>query len=1323
MKGDFSKLDFNPADNFTGVLYQQGRVFVDTDGTAETLIDNHLRTTLAKDAIGPLVAAVPAAAPNSFKIVQAQATASDVTVTIEPGHLWADGIPLALASTVDVALKATYLGPPIESPQPSPSSITAATRDAVILEVWEEAFNAFQDPLHLIEPALGGVDTTERVKASYALKLLRLNAGEDCTNISDRLTDNFSAKGHLTVTPAAAMTITGDCPIDAGGGYSGFEHFLYRVEIAEPDSGGNARFKWSQFNGGLVGRGEFTSTGGTTATVAIKANNQMINHCGLTSFYLEALKYDAQYGHWRVVFTAAATLPQDDLLSLTNTSGTWPATTPSTAFFRLWNGIALVSAFPIPGGGATANPLKDGIQLAFDAPASGKYTPGDYWTFPARAAGSGVDAAWVAANWPNSAPPQGVHYHRVPLGVLNWSGPPTVTITAAADEIEDCRRVFDPLTDLRGCCIEVKPGEDIHGALKKIFDAGGGCLCLMPGDHTLTKPIDLTGKNSIRISGFGPATRLSIASAIEAPAPFVLTNAHDIAFESFVVINQSPLPLWRCSNAVRLSVERVFAVATLDGSMQALFALQGSCHGWRLADNVFVGAMGLAGRLLASSSILDNVWIGARRGLDLLYGQELQIERNDFLGIHTDLFKNIDTLVGGMAAGATAFSSGQGLSLGILTAPNAAVAPGYIAVEIHGAFDVDIVDNELYGSVGLHLEWTENCFISRNRFLTLIVAAAVGIAHGFRFGENRIGVAADDQKLQKPMTCAAGLVLMADVVECRIADNVFANVKQGVLFESDVGGKKMIARDFSGNLLMMAKTTDAGAQKELDAAEARGKEISDKSLFLTSSFFRVGTSQRVVIEGNQFHASMTGIEWSGTTQVFDFRIAGNAFIGCQDVAIQIEPDARILLLAEPVDTKVRLVENNRFEVFSGAVRSTIGALRIEKNDIRVDTPAFKVAGPKEILGVAADNLYNSPAMAQAVKSDDTPLVLMMSTQASSAAEANPDGINASGFAGASEKLLKTNPAKKGDASADNLFVLKTFATLGANLYLGLLGNSLLPKWTFNSEGFAVNLAGIQNQFVHNRLYGKNTERPGGVLFGAVSGEVRDNDVVVPGNAVLLNGKLGLASGYQGAQVVGNSLVAVGVPGSKTAVYALAIPSLSPGNLTINGNIFKGSVMIGGDPLTAQGFSNNNVFTSAGKFTLYNAMKLEPATYAVSSLIKLFPTKSGNFGVFKPPGIIFQIWQTDPHANRPVVHFCQNRVIQGWVGIFQALSGAYWTAATLKSQSAQALIANVGNNVIDYGGSAVGSELIVSGNYSQAALKYRVGNRVQAVANIPAAVSF
>jgi len=542
MKGDFSKLDFDPADNFTGVLYQQGRVFVDTDGTAETQIETHLRTTLARDAIGPDVAAVPAEAPDALKVVEAEATATGVTVTVMPGRLWADGVPLLVPGTTDVELTAPYLPAPFHSVPPG--AIGAATKDAVVLEVWEEAFNGFQDPNHLIEPALGGVDTTERVKVSYGLKLLRLGVGDECGNLADRLADDFAAKGKLTVTPSASMTITGDCPVEAGGGYTGFEHYLYRIEVAEPDGGGNARFKWSQFNGGLVGRGEFTSTGATTGTVTIKANNQMINHCGLTSFYLEALAYDATYGHWRVVLSADATLPQDDTLSLTNVSGTWPATAPATGFFRLWNGIALMSAYPVPAMGDEANPLKDGILVALETPAAGNYTPGDYWTFPVRASGSAIDAAWIAANWPDNAAPQGIHYHRVPLAILSWSGAVPVTITAPA-QIDDCRRVFQPLTRLRGCCrYTVGDGMVSFGdfdTIQAAVDAlpvTGGEICVLPGQYQ--ENVTISGKDKVTIKGCGEKSRVITATAGE--PVIAISDADHTRIESLALAGGTASP-------------------------------------------------------------------------------------------------------------------------------------------------------------------------------------------------------------------------------------------------------------------------------------------------------------------------------------------------------------------------------------------------------------------------------------------------------------------------------------------------------------------------------------------------------------------------------------------------------------------------------------------------------------------------------------------------------------------------------------------------------------------------------------------------------------
>ena len=52
MKGDFSKLDFQADDNYTGVLHQQGRVLLDQDWNASTHIAGYLRRVLGQDAIG-----------------------------------------------------------------------------------------------------------------------------------------------------------------------------------------------------------------------------------------------------------------------------------------------------------------------------------------------------------------------------------------------------------------------------------------------------------------------------------------------------------------------------------------------------------------------------------------------------------------------------------------------------------------------------------------------------------------------------------------------------------------------------------------------------------------------------------------------------------------------------------------------------------------------------------------------------------------------------------------------------------------------------------------------------------------------------------------------------------------------------------------------------------------------------------------------------------------------------------------------------------------------------------------------------------------------
>ena len=311
MKGDFSKWQFDEHDNFSGVLHQQGRVLLDADWNEQTRITNHWQDTTARDTIGPGVAAVPSDTPHAFQVRSARVEDDEIKVTLSPGRVWADGLLTYLDSTEDIELTATYLEPPILDP-PVDIPPENGDRDAVILEVWREAVNGFQDPQSLIEPALGGPDTTERVHTAIAIRLLRLQPNQACENIRDRLHEDTRSRPLLNVSLEPTRERDGDCPTIEGGGYTGFEHHLYRIEIAETN-GSEPMFKWSQFNGGLVGRGVFQVEDGETF-ITIRANNQAITTSGMDRFYLEIIGKNPARGHWHVRYGAVVVLSGDRLI-------------------------------------------------------------------------------------------------------------------------------------------------------------------------------------------------------------------------------------------------------------------------------------------------------------------------------------------------------------------------------------------------------------------------------------------------------------------------------------------------------------------------------------------------------------------------------------------------------------------------------------------------------------------------------------------------------------------------------------------------------------------------------------------------------------------------------------------------------------------------------------------------------------------------------------------------------------------------------------------------------------------------------------------------
>ncbi|MDE3148073.1 MAG: hypothetical protein KGL37_01280, partial [Acidobacteriota bacterium] len=550
MKGDFSRWRTGTSRNFNGILPQQGKVLLDSDGIAQTMLANDWQQTAARDWVGA-GAGVPQSAPNSFMITNAALPAGgEVTLTVDTGRIWADGLLVRLVGpshAASVSRTATWLEPPIVPNQVSVADVAVGAVDTVVLEVWQRAVNGFSMPDALIEPALGGPDTAERLQTECAFRLARLAAGQTCASLKY----DESSRGTLNASLVPTVTISGDCPLEATGGYSGFEHQLYRIEIADT-SAAFKEFKWSRVNAGLVGRGTFDPT---TQAITIDANAAAINSYGnsenQTSFYLEIEHYDSALGYSHVIAGANATLNAGGLqLAATPRFGSYP-TAAGDLFFRLWDGIAALSAYPVVTAPTTPTVLESGIQLQFAAEATASYFPGDYWMFPVRAQGIANPSVLI-----NSEQPQGIRYHRVPLAEIMWASDGAGGFVAGT--IEDCREPMHPITQTQGCCTHrVGDGVESFGEFTSIQDAidalpdWGGEICILPGRYF--ENVVIYGRNDVVIHGCGWQTRVASASlapnaAGAAPplfgkqqqasgmaAVFTVINSAHIQFRSFAI--------------------------------------------------------------------------------------------------------------------------------------------------------------------------------------------------------------------------------------------------------------------------------------------------------------------------------------------------------------------------------------------------------------------------------------------------------------------------------------------------------------------------------------------------------------------------------------------------------------------------------------------------------------------------------------------------------------------------------------------------------------------------------------------------------------------
>jgi hypothetical protein len=568
MPSDKTRTSDDIRQGYKGPVMQQGRVILDRDFNAlqETL--SGATEADALDIIGPCgtpddgfaiiipgissppdpglwvpPAPLVAPAPHAFDFL------------ISPGTMYVGG-QRALFPAADPGQQLftySYFDQPdwIQPDDPSGGSPPDSPQvEFVYLHLFEQEVSAVEDS-DLKDVALGGPDTTQRLRLMRRVKRLSIEAG-DCTSALaqaqadwlecglqfDPPTMRLLPQAALEVSFSQSATASDPCDPVATGGYLGAENQLIRVQISDAGDGtaGSGKLLWGYDNASFLYRitinddrktlqlnqspvdafhtprsGQVVEVLRTAAVLESDPNasdpsqTQTIVRCiaeGSGEVRTLATGYDPG--------TGTVSLDQNQLLPAEYLTETTPV------FLRVWQ--AQLPFNPSPAGdtveltdpvgqSATTDPVTTGLRVTITIP--DKTPVGAYWMIAVRP--STPQAVYPERFLIAQQPPDGPRQWACPLAVIDWTkalggSPPGDQLA-----VQDCREKFDNLVDLTkrrlgGCCtVQVRP-EDLSAgkSLQDIIDQFKSpdrvvrevTICLMPGKYELTAPLVLERAHS-----------------------------------------------------------------------------------------------------------------------------------------------------------------------------------------------------------------------------------------------------------------------------------------------------------------------------------------------------------------------------------------------------------------------------------------------------------------------------------------------------------------------------------------------------------------------------------------------------------------------------------------------------------------------------------------------------------------------------------------------------------------------------------------------------------------------------------------------------------
>ncbi len=506
MKGDFTRVTYDPAKQFAKVLAQQGRGLLDADFNEQVDIQAHRAELTAIDVIGQT--GFPKGDGFRVEIL------SEGTVQVQPGRAYVDGILCELPGEngVKYSEQPDRVGPTAIDP-------VDGRRDLIYLDVWERHLTALQEP-EIQEVALGGADTATRTRM---LCQIRVETGiPDSLTCDSDWTRSGVGSGRLTTLLDASGTGEDLCSPLPSSAFRGLENRLYRVEIHKAGGLDTAEFKWSRDNGSVTFAVAEDGFEGSDAVKLVRLGRDPI-------LSLAAEQWAEVIGDTSDLETGAGTFAQiDSVASATRLVKFKTAVSAhsgeSHPIVRRWDGaLQAVSA--------TAVELEDGIKVQFSG---SDFRVGEYWMFAAR---TSEDGGLVLLD---EAEPHGICHHYARLAVVKWSK----VAENWSGEVDDCRRKqwFPPLTEItaedvtftsdvckftpetdtvqkaieelckrdhEGCSLVAQPGVGWEKVFRDVKAGVDATICFKIGEYpvTSTAPIVVRARH-LKLVGAGQGTRL-----------------------------------------------------------------------------------------------------------------------------------------------------------------------------------------------------------------------------------------------------------------------------------------------------------------------------------------------------------------------------------------------------------------------------------------------------------------------------------------------------------------------------------------------------------------------------------------------------------------------------------------------------------------------------------------------------------------------------------------------------------------------------------------------------------------------------------------------